>query len=800
MDMLGQMIILLTKRASVFACVRKESITSVDILFAYLDACEHPFSALDPVNQKKIQNAVVSFKKKGVIFPKLPITEGFSALSDEELSFDADGNRLLEETLYAGYESKTPLEIITPLYLLLRTPSLQSAVTVIETSKMELGPFQMILDSVCPAQVPVPREDGEDDSLPRGSFIFRSLPELRESFTEFYALGKFAAEEDKEEKGKAEKDALPLPSSEKKVKKPQDHWSRILDDLDQLEVEFGNDSPDPSISKDTNPLPPLHFISDMNNDMQGEDRAYFRDEEVLLNAEIALDAKDSLLIEGKSGVGKSQLVKELVVRMNNKAVKSEFLRKCHIYKINTNALSSNCAYVGQFEGRINSLLSFVRAPLHSGMILYFDELSLVMGLGNTDGRTHSAVNDYFKEPMSEGHVIVIGCCTPGESLEIQRLDPAFYRRFDTIAIQEISADKLRPLLEKEIEDKADLYSIKVSPNFAESVILMGNLLENGQANPAKDLKLVDRAFSYARLTDKKAGVNSEVLSKAIMGKYNLKIQENAALKTKEALLKALKGQEEPIDQVYEALLGIEQNLPRNNKPSASLGFFGPSGVGKTETARIIAQEFCGSANALVKIDCGQFNSATDIDYLFGGEQGGILIQALSLNPRCCLLFDEIEKAPDRLRTSVMAMLDDGIVKDLQGVPHSARGAIIILTSNVGASLHLGQQERNGLLKQEVTEANYFSALKESFFPEFLSRIDRKIFFNHLSNETLTALILQDVEEAKGRASKAILPLEWKEEDTLWVKRDADVETQGARAIESSVEKRLLSLYRKKYEL
>jgi ATP-dependent Clp protease ATP-binding subunit ClpA len=282
-----------------------------------------------------------------------------------------------------------------------------------------------------------------------------------------------------------------------------------------------------------------------------------------------------------------------------------------------------------------------------------------------------------------------------------------------------------------------------------------------------------------------------MLEAAVEEQYTLSLSKNAAEKTYRALKAALKGQDEAIEEVYEGLVGIEQGLSSPKKPALSLAFFGPSGVGKTETAKIIAREFCGSEKALVKIDAGQFNTPQDLDKLFDGHGGGILVSALQQNPRCCILIDEIEKAPAALAYNLMALLDEGIVRDSAGQPQSAKGAIVILTSNVGSDLEVGAVHQTGFTRESVTDDDVAKAIRGRFKNEFLGRIDKIVVFHHLQTSALEAIVEADVETLKAHSSAEVKELPWHKEDTAKVLAESDVKRQGARALEKNVSAQLL---------
>lgn len=700
--------------------------------------------------------------------------------------FDADGVKALFEIEYACTANAEMLDIRVPLLTLLCQAALQS-----HKVAFDLGPRD---DDESPSMEAILLNAGLPACEEATDFSGESLPSklsLAEAENELKGAGKFIQSEQNdsllEHSSEDVLDAMNEKSGQPKSRFESDHWLAILRDIKQLEENFGHDGGDSSRHYEPGPV---HFIKDLNIQSKGETGSYSLDEKALRSLEISMNSGRSLLLVGKNGIGRKSLVKELVHRMNAGTNLSSFFTDHHIYEIDANQLAGGTIWRGQFEGRVAKLVEFVEKPSHEGMVLYFPDASITIGLGAGSDNPMGGLSNGLTPALAERKITMLGCIDSVSYSRLLKQNSHFFNLFNLLNLQEPEGENLRAILKETMGKKMVETELKVAPDFLEDVIAMGKLLENGEANPAKGIKLIERAFDYALLMGF-SKVDRQVLEAEVAEQYSLQLSSDAALRTRNALRKALKGQDEAIEEVYQALVGVEEGVSSPEKPLLSLAFFGPSGVGKTATAKIIAKEFCGSEKALIKIDAGQFNTPGDYDRLFDGDGGGILINALQQNPRCCILIDELEKAPARFSYNLMALLDEGIVRDSSGRPQSAKGAIVILTSNVGAELEVGQYQRNGYTEKPIGKKDVISLIAGSFKSEFLGRIDRLVIYQHLSPKVYEEITLADVQAVKARSKEAIQNLLWTKEDTRSVLAHSDVLHQGARSIEKNVEAQLL---------
>lgn len=532
--------------------------------------------------------------------------------------------------------------------------------------------------------------------------------------------------------------------------------------------------------------------------------------------------KNNPLLIGEPGVGKTAIVEGLAQRITGGNVPQPLLGK-RLIALDLPLLIAGTMYRGQFEDRLKKVVDEIKN--NGEIILFIDEIHTIIGAGSAEGSLDAA--NILKPALTQGWIRLIGATTHEEYRKHIKKDSAFERRLQKVVVEEPSASEalaimqgLRVHYEKHhgvtITDEALEASVELSVRYMPDQFLPDkaiDLIDEAAAathlapssqsptlrlrqkiakiSREKDQAVTDENYDLAsqlkididRLTQqlarhtknkpKKAAilinrVNIAALVAASTGipVTDLANAERQRYSNLELILKEhIIGQDEAIAAVSKAVKRARIGLSNPNRPMGSFMFLGPTGVGKTELARILAKEIFGTEKALIKIDMSDFMERHNTSRLVGApagyvgyEDGGKLTEAVRRQPYSVVLFDEIEKAHPEVFNMLLQLMDEGQLVDAKGQATNFRNAIIILTSNLGMA-ELNRQAAIGFearsnsdyeraTKQfESVKASIAKALKDQFRPEFLNRLDGTIIFrplNKISLETITSKMINEV--------------------------------------------------------
>ena len=316
------------------------------------------------------------------------------------------------------------------------------------------------------------------------------------------------------------------------------------------------------------------------------------------------------------------------------------------------------------------------------------------------------------------------------------------------------------------------------------------------ANPDKALTMLESAFAYSKVckANNKEVVIDDVIE-SIRVQFNINMSDTKVKDTKMELEKNVLGQDEPLKEVLNYLNMIELNIVDPEKPKCNLLFAGPSGTGKTFTAKLIAKNFTGSERNLVVVEGSQLQQETAVNYLFGSDPGYVgfkqtsdFLAKVKQNPNCVVLFDEIEKAHSSVFKSLLNILDEGYATDKGGNRVSFRNAIIIFTTNLG----FGSTNKKGtafMSSGKSDNESAIDAINNHFSPEFLGRIDKIIVFNRLTEKVSNELI----ERYKNKYEElANVKVTFTKNDLKKIKEEANIHDFGARNLDHVVKLALLN--------
>ena len=448
--------------------------------------------------------------------------------------------------------------------------------------------------------------------------------------------------------------------------------------------------------------------------------------------------KNNPLHVGEPGVGKTAITYGLAARINEGRV-PEKLKNARIYGIDLGSMLAGTQFRGDFEKRLKAVMEELKEE--ENPILYIDEIHNLVGAGAVNGGSMDASN-LLKPYLTDGKLKFIGATTYEEYKKYFSKDKSLVRRFQNIDIKEPTVEEtveilngLKPYYEK-------FHHVRYQKGTMEHAASLSEQYINERYLPDKAIDLIDEAGAYLELHPKNKKIQvvdkklvEEVLAKICrIPKQTVETEERQKLARLERELKGrVFGQEAAVDQLTNAIKLSKAGLSEENKPVGSLLFVGPTGVGKTELAKSVAEVL---GIRLVRFDMSEYSEKHTVAKLIGSpagyvgyEEGGLLTEAIRKNPHCVLLLDEIEKAHSDIYNILLQIMDYATLTDNQGRKADFRSVILIMTSNAGAEK--ADRASIGFGGRQLNEEGITNEVKRVFRPEFRNRLDRIIIFRPL---------------------------------------------------------------------
>ncbi len=511
--------------------------------------------------------------------------------------------------------------------------------------------------------------------------------------------------------------------------------------------------------------------------------------------------KNNPCLIGEAGVGKTA-VAEGIAALIAEGRAPENIKTHRLCALDLSAMVAGAKYRGDFEERIKSVLDEVTRC--GNVILFIDEVHTIVGTGSAEGAVDAS--NILKPQLARGEIQVIGATTIEEYRRFIEKDSALERRFQCVMIEEPSQDAAVGIL-KGIRGKYEsFHRVKISDEAVEAAVGLSVRYLTERRLPDKAIDLMDEACSkkaiskIGKTSDAQPGFNGTVRANDVAdvlklytgisaGEFSLD-ESRRLMKLEEVIKKRVIGQEKAISAVARAVRRNRAGLREPRRPVGVFLFTGPSGVGKTELAKALAEALFGDEKALLRFDMSEYNDKSAVNKLIGSppgyvgyDDGGKLTEAIRRHPYSVVLFDEIEKADSGIYNLFLQLMDDGFLTDSQGRKANFRNSVIIMTSNIGSEAINGK----GCIGFYSNEYSFGKAvyveMKKIFCPEFINRIDETVVFNRLDFSAAVKIAEKYYKKLAERAAVSGIEVSFSDEVIVSAAKNGFDPEKGARPLE-----------------
>ena len=554
--------------------------------------------------------------------------------------------------------------------------------------------------------------------------------------------------------------ALDLPHLIVGILQLEESWACYLlkETLGNMESEFISDlisacEFEDHLEEDTNEHKPeqawRRLVSCMNDHYQEHNPLIGREQELTRTIQVLCRRdKNNPLHVGEPGVGKTALVWGLA-RLIDEGNVPERLIGSKIYQLDLGTLLAGTQYRGDFENRIKQIMEGIKEESDKN-IVYIDEIHTLVGAGATGEGAMDASN-MLKPYLEAGSIRFIGSTTYEEYNRHFARSKGLVRRFQQIDIPEPTPDETKHIVRQLRQQYEQFHHVTYDETALDFAVEASYKFVNERFLPDKAIDLIDEAGANCQLASNSTSIVTKAMIAEVLAK-TCKVDtmamndddDNEKLSTLNTNLSSkIYGQDEAIRQVVEAVLMAKAGLMDDNKPLASLLFVGPTGVGKTEVARVLAKEL---SIPLLRFDMSEYTEKHTVAKLIGSpagyvgyEDGGLLTDAIRKSPNCVLLLDEIEKAHQDIYNILLQVMDYARLTDNKGHKADFRNVILIMTSNAGAQF--ASQANIGFTGNTTRGEAMLQQVKKTFKPEFINRLSGTVVFNDM-NKSMATLILK----------------------------------------------------------
>ena len=505
-------------------------------------------------------------------------------------------------------------------------------------------------------------------------------------------------------------------------------------------------------------------------------------------------SKSNVILVGDPGVGKTAIAEGLAHNIVNGAV-PEFLKEYTVYNLDVSAMLAGSKYRGDFEERFKLVLKGLSKK--GKTVLFIDEAHMISGAGSANNSANDLAN-MMKPALSKGSIKVVASTTWEEYRKHFEKDRALMRRFQRITVDEPTKEMAVQILKGVKKYYEQHHNVKIKDEAIEAAVKLSVKYQADKKLPDKAIDLVDLACSRfnLKLADERVvdaeGIQFEIAKMIQMPVEQIAEQESSNLASLEDQLKQeVYGQETAITEIVDKILVSRAGLKPENRPVGAFVFMGPTGTGKTETAKALAKHL---GTKLVRFDMSEYQEKHSVSKLIGSppgyvgfeENAGLLITKIQESPNCVLLLDEIEKSHPDVSTILLQMMDNGFVTGSNGKQADCRNLILIITTNAGAS----DAEKNAIGFSQQEKKYSDEALKKFFAPEFRNRLDAVITFGKLTKETMIKIVGKFVMELRDQIKEKGVKVKCTDEAIDWLIEKGFDAKMGARPLQRVIDKEI----------
>ena len=530
------------------------------------------------------------------------------------------------------------------------------------------------------------------------------------------------------------------------------------------------------------------------NPLVGRERELKRTMQVLCRRD-----KNNPLHVGEPGVGKTALVWGLTRLIEEDKVPKR-LRGSRIYQLDMGTLLAGSQYRGDLENRIKQIMDGIQEESGNN-IVYIDEIHTLVGAGATGEGAMDASN-MLKPYLESGTIRFIGSTTYEEYNRYFSRSKGLIRRFQQIDILEPTVEEAKTIIRQLKPRYEEFHGVKYTDEAVTFAVEASAKHVNDRFLPDKAIDLIDEAGAAMEMDDNVRIVGkreiAEVLSKTckVDALSEAEDEDYRQLESLAArMLSQIYGQDEAIRQVVESVQMSRAGLLDDNKPLASLLFVGPTGVGKTEVARVLSKEL---AIALIRFDMSEYTEKHAVAKLIGSpagyvgyEDGGLLTDAIRKNPNCVLLLDEIEKAHEDIYNILLQVMDYARLTDNKGRHADFRNVVLIMTSNAGAQF--ASQASVGFNGNVSRGDAMMKQVRKTFKPEFLNRLSGSVVFRDMDKQMATLILQKKLRELESKLQTRHVTMELSPDAFEYILKEGFTTEYGAREMDRVISQKLKPL-------